>query len=114
VTLDEQAADDQARQAADDSNRKQDMQDTSYAIGPLWAAIRAELRDYRAARAARRELRRELASATSPGDFAELDAILDRYDEHETSDIRHILNERRPGMQPQVVPALTGTWAAGA
>lgn len=89
------------------------MQETSYALGPLWASIRTELRDYRAARAARRELRHELAAATSPGDIAELDAILDRYDEHETRDIRHIINERRPASQAQAVGALPDRWLAG-
>jgi hypothetical protein len=72
------------------------MQSTAYSLGPLWAAIRAELRDTRAARAARKSLERELASYTSPRDLADLDAILDRHGEQETADIRRVLDARRP------------------
>jgi hypothetical protein len=86
------------------------MQKTTYELGPLLAeirdgfrgmrAIRASLRaakraDRRAARAARNSLERDLASYTSPGDLNDLDAILDRYSEEETADIRRILAARR-------------------
>ena len=71
------------------------MPSTTDSRGPLWAAIREELRDARAARAARKTLERELAGYTSPSDLNDLDAILDRYSEDETSDIRRILADRR-------------------
>lgn len=70
------------------------MQDTRYSLGPLWAGIRAELRGARAAREARRALRRDLAFA-APRDFIELEAIIERYPEDETADIRQVLRERR-------------------
>jgi hypothetical protein len=89
------------------------MQDTTYAPGPLLAEIRAELRDMRAARTARKTLRRELAGATTPSDFIELDAILERYNEDETADIRDILNERRPAWQPETVSAFPGRMTVG-
>jgi hypothetical protein len=43
--------------------------DTTYSLTPLWAEIRAELRETWAARAALRELRRELASVETPADL---------------------------------------------
>lgn len=70
------------------------MQDTRYSLGPLWAEIRAELRSIRAARAARKALRRDLAYA-APRDFVELEAILERYPETQTADVRSVINERR-------------------
>jgi hypothetical protein len=86
------------------------MENTTYELGPLLAeirdgfrgmgAIRASLaaarrEDRRAARAARRSLERDLASYTSPGDLNELDAILDRYSDEETADIRRVIAARR-------------------
>lgn len=64
---------------------------------PRWAAIRGEVRQARAARAERKSLERDLASYTSEADLNDLDAILDRYSEQETRDIRRILASRRPG-----------------
>ena len=89
------------------------MQDTTYSPGPLLAEIRAELRGKRAARAARKTLQRELAGAVTPADFLELDAILERYNEEQTADIRSILNQRRPTWQPEPVSAFPGRIAAG-
>jgi hypothetical protein len=89
------------------------MQDTTYSLGPLLAEIRAELRGMRAARAARKTLRRELAGATTPADFLELDAILERYSEEQTADIRSILNQRRPAWQPESVSAFPGRITVG-
>ena len=74
------------------------MQDTRYSLGPLWTEIRAELRSIRAARAARRALRRDLAYA-APRDFVELEAILERYPESQTADVRGVINERRAQLQ---------------
>jgi hypothetical protein len=58
-------------------------------------AIRHHLRAARAARAQRRSLERDLASYTSPGDLADLAAMLDRHSDEETAHIRGILAERR-------------------
>ena len=74
------------------------MQDTRYSLGPLWAEIRTELRSIRAARAARKALRRDLAYA-APRDFVELEAILERYPESQTADVRGVINERRTQLQ---------------
>jgi hypothetical protein len=79
------------------------VQDTRYSLGPLWAEIRAELRDLRAARAARKALRRDLAYA-APRDFAELEAMLERYPESQTADVRGAINERRTELQLASVP----------
>lgn len=54
-------------------------------------AIRTRLRDTRDARIAWAALERELASYTSPADLNDLHAILDRYSDRETADIRRIL-----------------------
>ena len=69
------------------------MQATHYSRGPM-AALRARLRDARAGHTARRRLRRDLAFA-APREVAELEAILERYPEDQTADIRHVLHERR-------------------
>lgn len=71
------------------------MQSTTKARSPLWTSVRDELRDARAARAARKSLERELASYTSPRDLNDLEAILERYSEDETADIRRVLAGRR-------------------
>jgi hypothetical protein len=61
---------------------------------PLWTAFRGQLQHARDARATRRALERELATFTSQSDLNDLHAILDRYSEHETADIRRILARR--------------------
>jgi hypothetical protein len=71
------------------------MQSTTKARSPLWTSVRDELRDARVARAARKSLERELASYTSPRDLNDLEAILERYSEDETADIRRVLAARR-------------------
>jgi hypothetical protein len=88
------------------------MQDTTYSPGPLLKQVWAELRGMRATRAARKILRRELAGVRTATDFIELDAILERYDEDETADIRYVLNERRAASQLHA-PALAGRTASG-
>jgi len=70
------------------------VQDTRYSLSPLWAEIRAEVRSMRAARAARKALRRDLAYA-APRDFAELEAILERYPDEQTAAVRGVINQRR-------------------
>ena len=91
------------------------MGNTTHELGPLLEGIRdrfrgmhairgsrgaaergaAEREDRRAARAARKSLQRDLASYTSARDLNDLDAILDRYSNEETADIRRILAARR-------------------
>jgi hypothetical protein len=86
------------------------MEKTTSERGPLLAEIRdgsrgqrairrsgtaARREEARAARAARTALERDLAAYTSPRDLDDLDAILGRYSEEETADIRRILAARR-------------------
>ena len=83
------------------------MKKTTSERGPLLAEIRDGFRGQRAirrsrtvarreeARAARTALERDLAAYTSPRDLDDLDAILARYSEEETADIRRILAARR-------------------
>jgi len=66
------------------------MRTNTHPRGQL-TAIRTHLRDTRDARIARAALERELASYTSPADLNDLHAILDRYSDRETADIRRIL-----------------------
>jgi hypothetical protein len=67
------------------------MQMTAHRLTPLWTAVRTRLRDSRDAHAARAALKRELASYSTPENLTDLYAILDRYSESETADIRRIL-----------------------
>jgi hypothetical protein len=75
------------------SEEKQ-MPMTTHPRPPLWTALRGQLQHTRDARAARRTLERELATYTSESDLDDLHAILDRYSEQETADIRRILARR--------------------
>jgi hypothetical protein len=61
----------------------------------LWTWIRDRVHSTREARAARAKLENELASYTSQQDLNDLDAILDRYSDRETADIRRILAAQR-------------------
>jgi hypothetical protein len=70
------------------------MTDTTYSLSPLWAEIRAELRAHRAARAVGKALKRDLASDISTDHVNEWNAILGRYGEEETAEIRRILADR--------------------
>jgi len=63
---------------------------------PTITAIRSRIRESRDAHAARAMLERELASYNSPSDLDDLHAILDRYSDRETAQIRRILAARRP------------------
>ena len=71
------------------------MQSTTRTLGRRLTAIRDDIRDSRDARAARKSLAGELATYTSPSDLNDLDAILNRYSDEETADIRRILASRR-------------------
>jgi DNA-binding MarR family transcriptional regulator len=81
----------------------------TYELRPLLAEVRAGYRDMRAmrislrtakrevmrvARAERKTLKRDLAGYTSPSDRADLEAILARYSDEETADIRRLLPAR--------------------
>ncbi|MBV9381126.1 MAG: hypothetical protein JOY82_09830 [Streptosporangiaceae bacterium] len=71
------------------------MQTATRPVAPLWTALRNQLRGTRDAHSARRSLERDLASYTSPADLNDLGAILDRYSDEETADIRRILAAQR-------------------
>jgi hypothetical protein len=58
-------------------------------------AIRDQVRDLRQARAARKSLEHELAAYTSENDLNDLEAILDRHSDADTTAIRRILSGRR-------------------
>ena len=67
------------------------MQTATRPLASLWTTVRAQLRDSRDAHAARTALQRELASYNSPSDLDDLHAILERYNDRETAQIRRIL-----------------------
>jgi hypothetical protein len=67
---------------------------TTHLRTPLWTALRGQLQHTRDALATRRALERELATFTSQSDLNDLHAILDRYNDHETAQIRRILARR--------------------
>jgi len=71
------------------------MQTATRPLTSLWTAIRTQLRDSRDAHAARASLERELAGYNSPSDLDDLHAILDRYSDQETGQIRRILAYQR-------------------
>jgi hypothetical protein len=67
------------------------MQTATRPLTSLWTTVRTQLRDSRDAHAARASLERELAGYNSPSDLDDLHAILDRYSDQETRQIRRIL-----------------------
>jgi hypothetical protein len=71
------------------------MQTATRPLTSLWTTVRTQLRDSRDAHAARTALQRELASYNSPSDLDDLHAILDRYSDQETREIRRILAAQR-------------------
>jgi len=62
---------------------------------PTITAIRSRIRESRDAHAARSALEHELSSYSSPSDLDDLHAILDRYNDRETVQIRRILAAQR-------------------
>jgi hypothetical protein len=60
----------------------------------LWVVLRSQLRAARHALTARQALERELANYTSQSDLDDLYAMLDRYSDRETVQIRRILATR--------------------
>jgi hypothetical protein len=71
------------------------MQTMTRPITSLWTTVRQQVRDTREARAADAALERELAAYRSQEDLNDLHAILDRYSDEETADIRRILATQR-------------------
>ena len=71
------------------------MQTATRPLTSLWTTVRTQLRESRDAHTARVMLERELASYNSQSDLDDLHAILDRYSEQETRDIRRILAVQR-------------------
>ena len=72
------------------------MQTATRPLASLWTSVRTQLRESRDAHVARASLKRELASFNSPSDLDDLHAILDRYSDRETAQIRRILAAQRP------------------
>jgi len=70
------------------------MESNTSPVTHLWTSVRDELRQARAARAARKALEHDLASYTTEADLNDLGAILDRHTPEETADIRRILAVR--------------------
>jgi hypothetical protein len=71
------------------------MQTATRPLTTLWTTVRSQLRESRDAHAARAALERELDSYNSEADLNDLHAILDRYSDQETADIRRILAAQR-------------------
>ena len=71
------------------------MQTATRPLASLWTSVLTQLRESRDAHAARAALERELASYNSPSDLDDLHAILDRYSDRETVQIRRILAAQR-------------------
>ena len=71
------------------------MQTATRPITSLWTMVRTQVRESRDAHAARASLARELATYNCQSDLDDLHAILDRYSDQETRDIRRILAAQR-------------------
>jgi len=71
------------------------MQTATRPLASLWTTVRTQIRDSRDAHAAKAALERDLASYTSQADLNDLHAILTRYSDRETADIRRILASHR-------------------
>lgn len=63
--------------------------------GSTLSSLRANLRTARQDRLAHRRLVAELASYRTPAEQADLDAMLDRYSERETAEVREIVGRIR-------------------
>jgi hypothetical protein len=71
------------------------MQTTAHRLTSLWTTVRDQLRDSFETHSAHAQLERELASYRTDEDLNDLNAILDRYSDTETEDIRRILASQR-------------------
>ncbi len=67
------------------------METTTRPLASLWTTVRSQLRGNREAHTAHAALARELASYNTPEDLNDLHAILNRYSDKETAEIRRIL-----------------------
>jgi hypothetical protein len=61
----------------------------------IWAQLRDELQTRREARDLTKALELDLASFQSASDLADIDAMLERYGQVETVEIRRVLNRQR-------------------
>jgi hypothetical protein len=64
------------------------------ALVATWDAVREDLAQRRAARLARKQLERELASYTTQADLNDLYALLDHYDDADAAAVRAVLSNR--------------------
>ncbi len=71
------------------------MQTAIRPITSLWTTVRTQVRGSRDAHATRVALQRDLATYHSQADLDDLHAILDRYTDTETKEIRRILAAQR-------------------
>jgi len=71
------------------------MQTATRPLASLWTSVRGQIRESRQAHASRAALERELASYNSQSDLDDLHAILDRYSDRDTAQIRRILASQR-------------------
>ena len=71
------------------------METTTRPRTSLWTTVRSQLRGSREAHATKAALERELATYNTPADLNDLHAILDRYSDKDTVQIRRILATRR-------------------
>ncbi len=85
------ASNTEATAKASTVRRTMHMETTTRPLTSLWTTVRSQLRDGREAHAAHAALERDLASYNTPEDLNDLYAILDRYSDGETAQIRRIL-----------------------
>jgi len=71
------------------------MPTTAHRLTSLWTTVRDQLHDSREVHHAHAQLERELASYRTDEDLNDLHAILARYSDTDTSDIRRILASQR-------------------
>ena len=64
----------------------------THAKAPRWRSTWAALRGQAAERQARKTLEKDISTYATEADLAELYAILNRYDEAETTDVRRAID----------------------
>ena len=67
---------------------------TMWSQGVLSQAIKDTMAERRAARAARAQLEREIGAYSSASDLLELEAIIARYPEEQTVEVREVLTQQ--------------------
>jgi hypothetical protein len=75
-------------------------------LSDLWMLSRANAATRTAARRRRRDLVRELAAYSSPAQRCDLEAILDRYPDGVTHELRDILARQATAPDPRRFPAI--------